>query len=148
MRTLDPAMNLGPLGYTSVLTGTDPYSTTVTYQRGAPSSKNTVRPVFVTQMIEFLQGDSVTTQLVSLMSGDSSVALDESGIDTDHAVAGLTSGGSTINPILDAPGTSNVNIGYMDVYFSGTDLILEHTPLPDGGTMQTYAQIMNLRTQR
>jgi len=107
-----------------------------------------VRPFFITQMIEFLEGDSVTTQLVSLMSGDSSVALDESGIDTDHAVAGLTSGGSTINPILDEPGTPDINIGYIDAYFSGPNLILEHTPLPDAGTMQTYAQIINLRTQR
>jgi hypothetical protein len=106
-----------------------------------------VRPVFVTQMIEFLQGDSVTTQLVNLMSGDSSVALDETGIDADHAIAGLTSGGSTINAILDTPGTPDINIGYMDVYFSGSNLVLEHNAIPNDGSMQTYAQIINLRTQ-
>jgi hypothetical protein len=147
IRTLDPAMNLGPLGYTAVLTGTDPNPTTLTYQRGTKSSSMYVRPVFVTQMIEFLQGDSVTTQLVNLMSGDSSVALDETGIDADHAIAGLTSGGSTINAILDTPGTPDINIGYMDVYFSGSNLVLEHNAIPNDGSMQTYAQIINLRTQ-
>lgn len=147
MRTTETEANLGSLGFMSHLAGTGPTASQITYERGGLSSNFRLRPAFMTEVVEFLEGDTVGTGLVSLLSGDSSVAVDQTGVDTDQAVAGATSGGAAIYPVLDTSSTDQLNIGDMNEYFSGTDLILDHTAVPDLGTLETYWQVIHLRTQ-
>jgi hypothetical protein len=147
MRTSETEANLGSLGFMSHLAGTGPTASQITYERGGVSSNIRLRPSFATEVLEFLQGDTVSTGLVSLLSVDLPVAVDQTGVDTKKAVAGATSGGAAIYPVLNTSSTDQLNIGYMNEYFIGTDLILDHTAVPNQGNLETYWQVIHLRTQ-
>ena len=147
VRTTETVPNLGSIGITSHLTGSDPIASTITYERGAVSSNSKLRPNLVTEIIEFLEGDFVDVGLASFDSGTQTIAIDQSGIDRDHSIAGLTVGGAAQYFTKNTSTTSNLSIGNVDVYYSGTDLILGHHAISGFGVLEAYWQIIKLRTQ-
>jgi hypothetical protein len=147
VRTTEKVPNLGSVGITSHLSGNGPNAWTITYERGAVSSSIWLRPNLVTEIIEFLEGDFVDVGLAAFDSGTQTVAIDQWGINPDNSIAGLTVGGAAPYFTKNTSNTDNLFIGNVDVYYSGSALILDHDAIPGLKTMEGYWQIIKLRTQ-